>query len=288
MTMTRHRWLPFSNPSLQIAKCISQKHQLDYVFKIADSTDELLNAYKLLYHEYLHAGYIKENKNKILFTKHHLLPKTTVFVAKSGKATISTATLVRDSKQFGLPMDELYSTELKKLRRENRKIIEVGSLASNRFQFTRRGIQNFTKLLFLYCVFVDADDVCVMVNPKHVAVYKRLCDLEVFGEEKYYPKVNAPAVALRADVSRVRQKLHSKGLMASYREKLDSDYLSLKIGLCAKITEIFKNNSAPRPPLNPLDTCVINHILSGKSDALQDLSMECINVLKNSYPGIRI
>ena len=288
MTMTRHRWLPFSSPSFQDAICISEKHQVDYVFKIADSTDELLNAYNLLYHEYLHAGYIKENKNKILFTKHHLLPKTTVFVAKSGKTILSTATLVRDSKQFGLPMDELYGTELKRLRSEQRKILEVGSLASNRYQFTRSGIQNFTKLLFLYCVFLDADDVCVMVNPKHVPLYKRLCDLEIFGEEKYYPKVNAPAVALRADVSRVREKLHRKGLMASYREKLDSHYLSLKIGLCAKITDIFKNNNAPRPPLNPLDTCVINHILSGKSDALQDLSMECITLLKNSYPGIRI
>lgn len=288
MTLTRHKWLPFSNSSLQDSYCISEKHQVDYVFKIADSTDELLNAYSLLYQEYLHAGYIKQNTNKILFTKHHLLPKTTVFVAKSGKTILSTATLVRDSKQFGLPMDELYGTELKKLRSDQRKILEVGSLASNRYQFTRSGIQNFTKLLFLYCVFLDADDVCVMVNPKHVPLYKRLCDLEVFGKEKYYPKVNAPAVALRADVSQVREKLYRKGLMASYRDKLDSHYLSLKIGLCAKITDIFKNANAPRPPLNPLDTCVINHILSGKSDAVQDLSMECITMLKNSYPGIRI
>jgi hypothetical protein len=288
MNMTRHRWLPVCNPSFKDPNSISEKHQVDYVFKIADSTDELLNAYKLLYHEYLHAGYIKQNKNKILFTKYHLLPKTTVFVAKFGKFTVSTATLVRDSKQFGLPMDDLYRKELHTLRNDNRKIVEVGSLASNKFQFTRSGIQNFTKLLFLYCVFIDTDDVCVMVNPKHVPLYKRLCDLEIFGEEKFYPKVNATAVALRADVRRLRQKLHSKGIITTYRDKLDSHYFSLKIGLCSKITDILKNNSGLRLPLNPLDTYGINHILSGKSDALQDLSMECINMLKVSYPGIRI
>jgi len=288
MTPARQKWLPFSNTIHNKQDCISEEYKVDYVFKIADSTDELLKAYSLLYHEYLHAGYIIENQNKLLFTKHHLLPKTTVFVAKSNKTVLSTATLVRDSKQFGLPMDDLYSKELDYLRKEQRKILEVCSLASCRDKFSRSGIQNFTKLIFLYCIFLDIDDVCIMVNPKHVHLYKSRCEFEIFGEQKYYSRVNAPAVALRAEVGPVREKLNRKGLMSSYREKLHPHYLSLKIALCARITDIFKDNHSPTTHLNPLDTGLINHILSDKNDTLQDLSLECKKMLKNSYPGLQI
>nr|WP_143890909.1 hypothetical protein [Desulfomicrobium baculatum] len=201
---------------------------------------------------------------------------------------ISTATLVPDSNQFGLPMDDLYGKELGSLRRQRRKVVEVCSLASSTHRFSRIGIHNFTRLLFLYCVFLDVDDVCVMVNPKHVPVYKRLCDLELFGDEKHYHRVNAPAVALRADVAAVRERLGSNGLMTSYRNTLDSQYMSLRIALCERITGIFKGEHFPRFRPNPLDTGLINRILSDVIDDLQDLSLECKILLRNSYPGLQI
>jgi hypothetical protein len=288
MTLTRHRWLNFSNSITRENECFQRADEIDYLFKVADSACELLESYHLLYHEYVNAGYAQENKNEILFTKHHLLPKTTVLLAKSESTVISTATLVPDSNQFGLPMDDLYGKELGSLRRQRRKVVEVCSLASSTHRFSRIGIHNFTRLLFLYCVFLDVDDVCVMVNPKHVPVYKRLCDLELFGDEKHYHRVNAPAVALRADVAAVRERLGSNGLMTSYRNTLDSQYLSLRIALCERITGIFKGEHFPRFRPNPLDTGLINRILSDVIDDLQDLSLECKILLRNSYPGLLI
>jgi hypothetical protein len=288
MTLTRHRWLNFTKPISQEKNLFQQAEEIDYVFKVADSARELLEAYHLLYHEYVHAGYAQENKNEILLTKHHLHPKTTVLLAKSESAVISTATLVPDSNQFGLPMDDLYGKELESLRRQRRKVVEVCSLASSTQRFSRIGIHNFTRLLFLYCVFLDVDDVCVMVNPKHVPVYKRLCDLELFGEEKHYHRVNAPAVALRADVAAVRERLGNSGLLASYRNTLDAHYLARRIALCERITGIFKGHHFPRFRPNPLDTGLINHVLSDIIDDLQDLSLECKILLRNSYPGLQI
>jgi hypothetical protein len=288
MSLTRHRWLTFTNPTTREKECAQQAEQIDYVFKVADSARELLEAYHLLYHEYVQVGYAQENKNEILFTKHHLLPKTTVLLAKSESAVISTATLVRDSDLFGLPMDDLYGKELESLRRKRRKVVEVCALASSTQRFSRIGIHNFTRLLFLYCVFLDVDDVCVMVNPKHVPIYKRLCELELFGEEKHYDRVNAPAVALRADVAAVRERLGRNGLMTSYRNTLDSHYLSQRIALCERIIGIFKGQRFPRSRPNPLDTSLINHILSDIIDDLQDLSLECKILLRNSYPGLQI
>ena len=288
MTLTRHRWLNFSNSITPENECFQRADEIDYLFKVADSACELLESYHLLYHEYVNAGYAKENNNEILFTKHHLLPKTTVLLAKSENTVISTATLVPDSNQFGLPMDDLYGKELESLRRQRRKVVEVCSLASSTHRFSRIGIHNFTRLLFLYCVFLDVDDVCVMVNPKHVPVYKRLCDLELFGDEKHYHRVNAPAVALRADVAAVRERLGSNGLMTSYRSTLDSQYLSLRIALCERITGIFRGQHFPRFRPNPLDTGLINRILSDIIDDLQDLSLECKILLRDSYPGLQI
>lgn len=288
MTLTRHRWLTLTNSMPLDQECTQQAEQIDYVFKVADSACELLEAYHLLYHEYVDAGYAQKNKNEILCTKHHLLPKTTVLLAKSDNAVISTATLVPDSNLFGLPMDEVYGKELESLRRKRRKVVEVCSLASSTQRFSRLGIQNFTRLLFLYCVFLDVDDVCVMVNPKHVPIYKRLCELELFGEEKHYDKVNAPAVALRADVAAVRERLGSNGLMTSYRNTLDAHYLSLRIALCDRIIGIFKGQRTPRSRPNPLDTSLLNHILSDIIDDLQDLSEDCKILLRNSYPGLWI
>jgi hypothetical protein len=286
MTLTRHRWLSISNPIPPEAICAPEPYQIDYLFKVADSSEELLEAYHLLYHEYIQAGYVGENRNQLLFTKHHLLPKTTVLVAKSEITTLSTATLVRDSGHFGLPMDELYSKELSTLRKQKRKIMEVCSLASSRMNFSRIGIQNFTRLLFLYCVFLDIDDVCVMVNPKHVSLYQRLCELEIFGEEKYYPRVNAPAVALRADVRTVREKLRHKGLASSYPEKLISHYLALNIGLCSEIVDTFKKGPTLRSHNNPLDAHLLNLMLSNMCDSLKDLSEECKNLLNTAYSDL--
>lgn len=289
MTVRRQRWLPFSDAMSPQALCGPGPNQeVDYVFKVADRADELLQAFHLLYQEYLSAGYTRESRHRLLFTAHHLLPQTTVFLAKSGETVLSTATLVHDSKPFGLPMDALYADELKALRRQSRKILEVCSLASCRRKFSRRGIQNFTRLIFLYCVFLDIDDVCIMVHPRHVHLYKNRCEFKMFGEEKHYPRVNAPAVALRADVHAVRKKLGRMYFTFSYQYKLFTHYLSLKIVLNANILEVFKDSPAHEGPHNPLDAPLINQILASENDALQNLPLECKNHLKNSYPGIRI
>lgn len=288
MALTRHRWIALGNSVTKIEEFDRHNQKIDYVFKVADSAQELLESYHLLYHEYVNAGYARENKNELLITKHHLLPKTTVLLAKSEGAVISTATLVPDSSQFGLPMDDLYGQELEPLRRQGRKVVEVCALASSTHRFSRVGIHNFTRLLFLYCVFLDVDDVCVMVNPKHVAIYTRLCELELFGREKHYDRVNAPAVALRADLAAVRERLGSTGLMASYRNTLDAHYLSLRIALCRRITGIFTGRHAPLSRPNPLDTCLINHVMPDIVDDLRALSRECKILLRNSYPGLRI
>jgi len=284
MPLTSPRWGHFA-PTLQAAPPI-QPEPAEYEFRIADTGQELLQAFGLLYHEYLQAGYVRENTSELLFTRHHLLPETAVFVAKADDTVLSTTTVVRDCREFGLPMDDLYEKELSVLRRQGRRVLEICSLASDGRRVSRSAVQHFIKLIYLYCIFQDVDDVCIMVNPRHARLYANLFGFKPFGEQRHYPRVNAPAVALRVQVIEVRENLGRHCFTFSYHEHLHSRYLALKIALSDKILGAFQNGDHDAP--NPLDTCLIGHMLSVKDEILQDLSLECRNLLQSCYPGLCI
>lgn len=286
MHLTSLRPLPFDSPIPDPSTCRHRPAQIEHVFKIADSGNELLQAFALLYREYLHAGYIRESASELLFTKYHLLPETTIFVAKDKSTVASTATIVRDNPQFGLPMDELYDNELAPLRKQGRRILEVCSLASDKLKLSRSGIQNFIKLIFLYCIFLDADDICIIVNPRHVKLYTTMFGFKAFGDEKYYPRVNAPAVPLRVDILQARSNISQTCFTFSYSEHLHSRYQALKIAVSDKILGAFQDRRHGTP--NPLDTCLLGHMLSVKNDILQSLDQECRKLLSSCYPGLCI
>lgn len=286
MHLTSLRQLHFASSIPDQSACQPRSEQIDHVFKIADSSNELLQAFGLLYREYLHAGYIRESASELLFTKYHLLPETTIFVAKDNSAVVSTATIVRDNPQFGLPMDELYDNELNFLRNQGRRVLEVCSLASNKQKLSRSGIQNFIKLIFLYSIFLDADDICIIVNPRHVKLYTAMFGFKTFGEEKYYPRVNAPAVPLHVDILQARNNISQTCFTFSYSEHLHSRYQALKIAVSDKILGAFQDRRHGSP--NPLDTCLLGHMLSVKNEILQSLNQECRKLLSSCYPGLCI
>ncbi|HDQ40529.1 MAG TPA: hypothetical protein ENN39_05800 [Desulfonatronum sp.] len=262
MALTRQRWLPFTSEISPQAVCRPDPDRIDYVFKIADCADELLQAYHLLYHEYLNAGYIRESPHKLLFTTHHLLPRTTVFLAKAEKTVLSTATLVHDSREFGLPMDALYTGELSALREQNRKVLEICSLASNGSACGRNITKNFTRLVFLYSVFRVVDDICIMVNPRHVAFYVKYFPFTVFGAEKFFPRVNAPAVPLRVNVESVRNFFQNSQVLFSVGQKMYRHYLSLKIGINFNVFQkMYSNDQDTEKFSNPLDAATITELL---------------------------
>lgn len=264
MDLTRHSWV-FQPPPLQPdCTCALDVQEPDYIFKIADSGNELLQAFHLLYQEYRSSGYVQDKPDKLLFTRHHLLPNTTVFVAKSENTVLSTATLVRDSHHSGLPMDDLYGPELETLRRQNRSLVEVCSLASDRQFFSRSGTHHFVSLVYYYFLYMDVDDVCIMVNPKHVRLYKSLFGFEVFGEEKHYPRVNAPAVALRVDTAATRKKLTCTDHDHCFHDTIKARYRSMQIDLCSNVLNNFRDDSPATADLNPLNDELILRMRASK------------------------
>lgn len=176
--------------------------------KIAETLDEWQQAFGVVYQEYLKSGYIKKPEPPFLqYSLYNLLPKTCVFIFKSYLKVVSTLTYIPDTELFGLPMDALYNKELDALRSKGRKVVELGGLATESNKRWRNLVIFLCKAMFHYAAFTNVNDLCIMVNPKHVRFYNMIFLFEPFGEEKFYKAVGAPAVALRVNFDRIAESL---------------------------------------------------------------------------------
>jgi hypothetical protein len=176
--------------------------------KWADNLDELRRAFALVHEEYLRAGYIQSPKSSgMLFNIHNLLPSTNVLVMKCREEVISTVSLIRDTEHFGLPMDSIYPDELNALREKGRSLSEACGLAtSGKFRWRNIFMFSFRKM-YWHAINNGASDICIMVNPKHVAFYKTIFLFEDLGAEKFYPRLGVPAVALRMNLEEHEENL---------------------------------------------------------------------------------
>jgi len=178
-------------------------------FSIARTTDEILQAYRLVYDNYLKSGYIDQHPSLMRYGPHNALPSTVTFVAKLGEKVVTTATVVFDS-PLGLPMEAIYRDELDALRKQGSRLCEVTMLADRR----RAGMRTIPSILRLFRLIVPyamrfekATDIVITVNPTHAAFYSKYLLFEDLAGKKDYPSVkNAPAVARRVNLTNVQKK----------------------------------------------------------------------------------
>lgn len=173
---------------------------------IAQTRNELKQAFSLVYKEYFRAGYIKKaTPSKMVVSIYSLLPKTIVWIVKFNHTVVSTLTQVFDS-SLGLPLDEVYEKELDELRLEGRRMVELSALAiSSKYRWQNAYMPLFRNMLH-HVLSCEVTDLCIAINPKHKTFYKDILLFEDLGEKKYYPKVNAPSVALRLDLTTAEKR----------------------------------------------------------------------------------
>jgi hypothetical protein len=260
--------------------------KLDHVnrrcLKIAETQNELEQAFALVYREYLREGYIKDRKKSGLhFNIHHILPETAVFILKSS-TVISTLTHILDSKLFGLPMDYLYCKELKPLRNANRKLVELSSLATSREACGQNLFLYLFREAYWYARERNVDDFCIMVNPKHVKFYEKILFFEEIGPEKYYPKVGAPAVALRLNLEEFDKKLEQEC------SDLDSDRNMHAFVHSVNGPKLPNGNGNghfwARPLLNVI---LLRNFLKDKSSVLGEITGKQTEYLRHLYPTLQ-
>jgi hypothetical protein len=196
--------------------------------KIAETTEELFNAFRLVYNEYQDQGYIKKSHPlAIQYNIHNFLPKTCVFIFQSFRDVVSTISYIPDSPLFGLPLDSLYREEVDALRKQGRKVVEIGSLATEKSLRGRNVVMYLYKAIIHYALMTGASDLCLTVNPKHVRFYADIMLCDQIGEEKYYPWVDAPAVLMRANFDTYAQKMLETYNSEDFETDLASFFLKM-------------------------------------------------------------
>jgi len=176
-------------------------------FGLATDHDALEQAFRLLHDQYVAQGYMEPHPSGLRLNIHNALPSTRVFVARAGRRVMGTMTLIVDS-QLGLPMDEIYADNLGALRNRQRRLTEASGLALDP-ECHRSGVPVLMRIIRLVTLHaaevLRSNDICIAVNPRHAAFYRKVFHFEDIGGMKPYGKVNgAPAVALRLDCDLLR------------------------------------------------------------------------------------
>ncbi len=175
--------------------------------KIVEGIDEYSKAFKLIYDEYFQSGYVGAHRSRMSYTIWSLLPTTNIFVFKSYLDVVSTIAHILDTDLFGLPIDAVFKDKMDELRRQGRRIAEIGALATQRSRRWSNVMMFLYRAAFHYARHAKVDDLVLMVNPKHVRFYSQVLMIEPFGEERFYDKIGAPAVALRTEVGSFMKNL---------------------------------------------------------------------------------
>lgn len=177
-------------------------------FKIASSREELEAAFRLVHVAYVRSGLERVKASGMRITPYHLLPTTTVFVAKLGEQVVTTLTLVLDGDR-GLPMEAMYAEQVAQWRSEGLKLAEVTCLADRRRDF-RRFLPSFCRLTRLMAQFArlqGVDQLLAAVHPKHARFYERILGFKSAGGMQQCPYVqNRPATAVSLNFADARRE----------------------------------------------------------------------------------
>ncbi len=235
--------------------------------RVAKGPEEILTAWQIVYHVYLHSGLILANPFCVHTMPQVVSNRSAVFLSGSGDEIESTLTGVLDGGQ-GLPVDAVYHKELNALRREGRRLMECG-LFAHRWQVQpvgeraaregqeevsasqqlRRISQSLTglmRLCFYFGLTHGVTDFIIGVHPRHAAFYRRAFGFRQEGPERSYETVNnRPVVLLRGDLrEQIKQNPMPAALSHCLENPVDTSDFASRFRFAS---------THPNPALLPVD-----------------------------------
>ncbi len=175
------------------------------IFKLADTKDELEQAFRVLHDAYVHEKYMSPHPSGMRVTKYHALPTTAVLIAKDTHSglVVGTVSIVRDT-PLGLPLDSAFPLE--GIKKQYRHLAEVSSLAIRK-EYRKDPAELLWPLLrYFYKYLRDdmkVDAYVIGVNPIWHDLYVGILGftkLEGFQSTNYNFANNAPVSAYFVNV----------------------------------------------------------------------------------------
>jgi hypothetical protein len=187
----------------------------------ASSLQQVESAWRLVYRRYSQMGLIEENPFGIHAVPSAIGQHARVIWGPEGPDVGYTMTLFRDNPK-GLALDSVYEPHLDQLRKNGRRLLEVGMLADRR-HCAKRGMTALFAMMrwaIHYGLHIDLTDIVIGVHPRHAPFYLRCYGFEELAPPTSYPLVkNNPVVLLRLRLAeRLAEKRLPKGL-ADARDK---------------------------------------------------------------------
>jgi hypothetical protein len=167
-------------------------------YKVAASISEVLEAWCIVYKQYLAASLITPNEMSVFTFPEYISNNTAVILGQKMGQTVCTASAVLDGPQ-GLPLDNYYTQELDILRSQDKKLIEIGLLADSRGTNSMSSLTDLMAGIARFGVYSDHHDFVIGVHPRRAKFFNKIFGFDILGEVKGYGKLEtAPVVLLHA------------------------------------------------------------------------------------------
>lgn len=181
--------------------------------RIAQSRDEWIRAYELVYRCYVAKGYVQPGKAGLVFRDAFALPDSRTWVAgPPDEAIFGTMTLVGDNPR-GLEIEETFAQEIADLRRQGLRFLEVTALAAEARDDLPVATIVFSLMreAFLYAEQQGYDASVMIVHPRHVPFYRRWFAAAALGPARPHgPACNHPGVGCCIDIPRARRHIEAR------------------------------------------------------------------------------
>ncbi|MCB0341427.1 MAG: hypothetical protein H6626_13910 [Pseudobdellovibrionaceae bacterium] len=219
------KWLPHSLKERFFLKSLKpfslEEFNQQFVIKVAETPDEILSAYKLIYENYFLAGLCELDDEMLRLTKHALLPTTSVIIVKHHDQVIATMSVILDN-PLKLPMESLWPLDF--LRKSGNRIAEISTLSIKPNYRNQKGrlLLPLTGYLYRYALnTLGVDFLTLAVHPYSTPFYSAFFNAR-FVDKKvmYYKGANhAPAAAMTIDLKNNQVQNHVESVF--FGPKLD-------------------------------------------------------------------
>lgn len=248
-------------------------------FMVATTKDEIEQGFELLYDSYLNEGLMDANQTQLRITKYHLLPSSTMIIAKKGKEVVATVTHILDS-SFGLPVET--NVDLKAFKAGKKRVAEISALAiKKRFRRNHSLLFGLTRFLYFFAVEnLGATHWIICINKKVSDYYKAIFFFNTIIEDFKYDFVNCShSSVLYCDLQAQQNLFFNHYGQLSKSKNLYAFYNDLNRNKLHLLPE-GNYKTASLPILNP---DMLNYFFNHKAAIIQNLSENEKKDILNSY-----
>lgn len=256
------------------------------IFKLAETKDELEQAFKVLHDAYVDQGYMSPHPSGMRVTKYHALPTTAVLIAKEIDTgiVVGTVSIVRDT-SLGLPLDSAFP--LSTIKKQYHHLAEVSSLAILKKYRTNPAELLWPLLRYFYLYLKNTmkiDAYVIGVNPLWHDFYTGILgftQLKGFEAANYSFANNAPVVAYFVDTAEQEKILYK----FFYHHNSESNFYRYCIHTpLAKAQYIFPIQKYYSVQNTIMNQELFQYFFIEKTDALGLMSEEDKEALHAYYP----